>query len=102
MAARQSTPDSHSDNVRKRVCKACDRCRLKKSKVSGRREEREEETQLMQISVTDRVPVRAVEPIMQSASLANAKRPTIKCIPRGEDSLEGIEIIQGTPFNHGH
>lgn len=37
MAARQSTPaseHSHSDsNVRKRVCKACDRCRLKKSKV---------------------------------------------------------------------
>ncbi|KAJ5154107.1 uncharacterized protein N7500_009546 [Penicillium coprophilum] len=36
MAARQSTPtsDSHSDsNVRKRVCKACDRCRLKKSKT---------------------------------------------------------------------
>lgn len=35
MAARQSTPDSHSDNVRKRVCKACDRCRLKKSKCDG-------------------------------------------------------------------
>ncbi|KAJ5692112.1 hypothetical protein N7462_001535 [Penicillium macrosclerotiorum] len=36
MAARQSTPTSdhsHSDNVRKRVCKACDRCRLKKSKT---------------------------------------------------------------------
>ncbi|KAJ5152888.1 uncharacterized protein N7482_009366 [Penicillium canariense] len=38
MAARQSTPPSdhsHSDNVRKRVCKACDRCRLKKSKCDG-------------------------------------------------------------------
>lgn len=38
MTARQSTPTSdhsHSDNVRKRVCKACDRCRLKKSKVSN-------------------------------------------------------------------
>ncbi|PCG90484.1 Hypothetical protein PENO1_098970 [Penicillium occitanis (nom. inval.)] len=40
MAARQSTPSSehsaHSDsNVRKRVCKACDRCRLKKSKCDG-------------------------------------------------------------------
>ncbi|KAJ6111635.1 hypothetical protein N7523_007696 [Penicillium sp. IBT 18751x] len=38
MAARQSTPGSdhsHSDNVRKRVCKACDRCRLKKSKCDG-------------------------------------------------------------------
>ncbi|CAG8274708.1 unnamed protein product [Penicillium salamii] len=39
MAARQSTPaseHSHSDsNVRKRVCKACDRCRLKKSKCDG-------------------------------------------------------------------
>ncbi|KAJ5937442.1 hypothetical protein N7454_004742 [Penicillium verhagenii] len=38
MAARQSTPNSdhsHSDNVRKRVCKACDRCRLKKSKCDG-------------------------------------------------------------------
>lgn len=38
MTARQSTPaseHSHSDSgVRKRVCKACDRCRLKKSKVS--------------------------------------------------------------------
>ena len=42
MAARQSSPastsdhftSSHSDNgIRKRVCKACDRCRLKKSKV---------------------------------------------------------------------
>ncbi|KAJ5219821.1 hypothetical protein N7468_009025 [Penicillium chermesinum] len=39
MAARQSTPaseHSHSgDGVRKRVCKACDRCRLKKSKCDG-------------------------------------------------------------------
>ncbi|KAL4805275.1 hypothetical protein BDV18DRAFT_140585 [Aspergillus unguis] len=39
MAARQSTPasdNSHSDSgVRKRVCKACDRCRLKKSKCDG-------------------------------------------------------------------
>ncbi|EEA19684.1 Fluconazole resistance protein 1 [Talaromyces marneffei ATCC 18224] len=40
MAARQSSPSSehsaHSDsNVRKRVCKACDRCRLKKSKCDG-------------------------------------------------------------------
>jgi hypothetical protein len=38
MAARQSTPrsnHSHSYNVRKRVCKACDRCRLRKSKVCG-------------------------------------------------------------------
>ncbi|ODM18357.1 hypothetical protein SI65_06228 [Aspergillus cristatus] len=38
MTARQSTPTSdhsHSDNVRKRVCKACDRCRLKKSKCDG-------------------------------------------------------------------
>lgn len=39
MTARQSTPaseHSHSDSgVRKRVCKACDRCRLKKSKCDG-------------------------------------------------------------------
>ena len=29
------TPPSETDiNARKRVCKACDRCRLKKSKVS--------------------------------------------------------------------
>ncbi|KAL2823518.1 hypothetical protein BDW59DRAFT_148719 [Aspergillus cavernicola] len=39
MTARQSTPasdNSHSDSgVRKRVCKACDRCRLKKSKCDG-------------------------------------------------------------------
>ncbi|KAJ5306632.1 hypothetical protein N7508_005647 [Penicillium antarcticum] len=39
MAARQSTPaseHSHSDGgIRKRVCKACDRCRLKKSKCDG-------------------------------------------------------------------
>ncbi|GAD92162.1 C6 transcription factor (Fcr1), putative [Paecilomyces variotii No. 5] len=40
MTARQSTPpsdnNSHTDgNVRKRVCKACDRCRLKKSKCDG-------------------------------------------------------------------
>ncbi|KAL4919102.1 hypothetical protein BDW62DRAFT_210046 [Aspergillus aurantiobrunneus] len=39
MTARQSTPSSdhsHSDSgVRKRVCKACDRCRLKKSKCDG-------------------------------------------------------------------
>jgi hypothetical protein len=38
MAARQSTPSDHShsdSNVRKRVCKACDRCRLKKSKCDG-------------------------------------------------------------------
>lgn len=40
MTARQSSPTSevlaHSDGgVRKRVCKACDRCRLKKSKCDG-------------------------------------------------------------------
>ncbi|KAI9040483.1 Zn(II)2Cys6 transcription factor domain-containing protein [Aspergillus affinis] len=39
MTARQTSPSSdhsHSDNnVRKRVCKACDRCRLKKSKCDG-------------------------------------------------------------------
>ncbi|BDD63265.1 hypothetical protein MPDQ_003532 [Monascus purpureus] len=40
MTARQSSPTSdtlaHSDSgVRKRVCKACDRCRLKKSKCDG-------------------------------------------------------------------
>ncbi|KAL4907632.1 hypothetical protein BDW74DRAFT_147898 [Aspergillus multicolor] len=39
MTARQSTPaseNSHSDSgIRKRVCKACDRCRLKKSKCDG-------------------------------------------------------------------
>lgn len=27
--------DSTSDAIRKRVCKACDRCRLKKSKCDG-------------------------------------------------------------------
>ncbi|KAH2978234.1 hypothetical protein KXW58_004937 [Aspergillus fumigatus] len=38
MTARQSSPSDHSRsgcNVRKRVCKACDRCRLKKSKCDG-------------------------------------------------------------------
>ncbi|MCJ1393420.1 hypothetical protein MMC18_006294 [Xylographa bjoerkii] len=36
MAARQATPPLDGDtNVRKRVCKACDRCRLKKSKCDG-------------------------------------------------------------------
>ncbi|KAF3399822.1 Fluconazole resistance protein 1 [Penicillium rolfsii] len=38
MAARQKTPSSdhsHADGIRKRVCKACDRCRLKKSKCDG-------------------------------------------------------------------
>ncbi|KAJ5118117.1 hypothetical protein N7448_004236 [Penicillium atrosanguineum] len=38
MSTRQSTPmsdHSHTDGIRKRVCKACDRCRLKKSKCDG-------------------------------------------------------------------
>ncbi|KAJ5410632.1 uncharacterized protein N7487_004991 [Penicillium crustosum] len=38
MAARRLTPTFdhvHSDHVHKRVCKACDRCRLKKSKCDG-------------------------------------------------------------------
>ncbi|CAP78992.1 hypothetical protein N7489_004637 [Penicillium chrysogenum] len=38
MAARQSTSGSNhlrSHNVRKRACKACDRCRLRKSKCDG-------------------------------------------------------------------
>ncbi|GES65555.1 Zn(II)2Cys6 transcription factor [Aspergillus terreus] len=38
MTPRQSSPSEHShsdNNVRKRVCKACDRCRLKKSKCDG-------------------------------------------------------------------
>ncbi|KAF7191472.1 Fluconazole resistance protein 1 [Pseudocercospora fuligena] len=32
---RTSSQDSTSDSIRKRVCKACDRCRLKKSKCDG-------------------------------------------------------------------
>lgn len=32
---RAASSDSNSDAIRKRVCKACDRCRLKKSKCDG-------------------------------------------------------------------
>ncbi|EME40274.1 fungal Zn binuclear cluster domain-containing protein [Dothistroma septosporum NZE10] len=32
---RNSSQDSTADGIRKRVCKACDRCRLKKSKCDG-------------------------------------------------------------------
>lgn len=36
MASQRSSPmESSQDNIRKRVCKACDRCRLKKSKCDG-------------------------------------------------------------------
>lgn len=33
--SKPSSRHSHFENVRKRVCKACDRCRLKKSKCDG-------------------------------------------------------------------
>ncbi|KAF2008230.1 hypothetical protein P154DRAFT_569044 [Amniculicola lignicola CBS 123094] len=36
MSSQRSSPmESSQDNIRKRVCKACDRCRLKKSKCDG-------------------------------------------------------------------
>ncbi|KAF2731083.1 hypothetical protein EJ04DRAFT_536867 [Polyplosphaeria fusca] len=36
MSSQRSSPmDAAQDNIRKRVCKACDRCRLKKSKCDG-------------------------------------------------------------------
>lgn len=90
MTARQSSPSSehsaHSDSgVRKRVCKACDRCRLKKSKVlfSSLFTCSNHCTDYM-YSVTARVPAVAVERTMRSACLASAKRPTIRSIPKGE------------------
>ncbi|QIX00911.1 hypothetical protein AMS68_006428 [Peltaster fructicola] len=35
LSHRTSSQDSSADGIRKRVCKACDRCRLKKSKCDG-------------------------------------------------------------------
>ncbi|KAF2018314.1 C6 transcription factor-like protein [Aaosphaeria arxii CBS 175.79] len=35
MSSQRSTSMEAQDNIRKRVCKACDRCRLKKSKCDG-------------------------------------------------------------------
>lgn len=86
MAARQSTPaseHSHSgDGVRKRVCKACDRCRLKKSKV-GLNLNGLIIILLIAISVMDQARVHAVAPIMRSVYLESARRPTIKSTLRG-------------------
>jgi hypothetical protein len=94
MAARQSTPDSHSDNVRKRVCKACDRCRLKKSKVCSKWTWtwtwsrpviiKSKTDQQKKKSVMDQAHVHAVEQTMQFAYSASERKPTIKCIPRGK------------------
>jgi len=35
MSSRSNSMEETQDNIRKRVCKACDRCRLKKSKCDG-------------------------------------------------------------------
>ena len=91
MTARQSSPtseNSHSDaNVRKRVCKACDRCRLKKSKVR-RTETSFNPPQCSDVrSVMVPVPVVGVGQIMPSACLASAKRPMIKYTPKGKLTL---------------
>lgn len=89
MAARQSTPTSehsHSDsNVRKRVCKACDRCRLKKSKVcKNRKDEQSSPTYTDPDSVTDPALVPVVGQIMPSVSLESARRRMTKCTRRGK------------------
>lgn len=89
MTARQSSPTSdhsHSDgNVRKRVCKACDRCRLKKSKVSQAMAQASAcPDALTRCSVTDPTHVVGAGQIMPSVSLARGRRLTTKCTPRGE------------------
>jgi hypothetical protein len=71
------------DNIRKRVCKACDRCRLKKSKV------RETFPMFVALltgnnSVTVLAHAVGVELTMLSVFLAKGKSRRIKCIQKGE------------------
>lgn len=68
-------------SLRKRVCKACDRCRLKKSKVGLSGDV--VITQADAFSVTDQARAVGVEQIMQSACLERGKNHTIRSIQRG-------------------
>ena len=85
MAAPLFAPPADIDpTARKRVCKACDRCRLKKSKVSpdsaGRARRK---LKIDRGSVMAPVPVTGVEPTTPSVCLENAKSHLTEPIPKG-------------------
>jgi hypothetical protein len=85
--AQQATPPLEATspidgNVRKRVCKACDRCRLKKSKVLAVADD--VSVQADPSSVMEPTHVVDVKPIMPSVFLANARSHTIKSTLKGK------------------
>jgi hypothetical protein len=99
MAIQQITPPLESmsptdGNVRKRVCKACDRCRLKKSKVRSLANPLAGLfTELVHFpSVTAQVLVRDVKPTMRSVFLESARSLMTKSIPKGELGRQSTEM----------
>ena len=84
MAAQQVTPPLENDfHTRKRVCKACDRCRLKKSKV-GQLWWWADHKLIHAHSVMVSRRVAGVEQTMRYAYLEREKRRTTKSIPKGK------------------
>lgn len=71
------------DNIRKRVCKACDRCRLKKSKVCSRHLTTMTTLLTVRFSVMEQALAVGVKPIMLSACLERGRSRKTKSIPKG-------------------
>lgn len=92
---RSSAMDSPTDNIRKRVCKACDRCRLKKSKVCPKLEYAHDvDIVLTLCSVMALAHAVDAKQTMQFACLARGKKPKTRCIPKGKLSCS-------VPNSHG-
>lgn len=80
---RSPSMDSPTENnIRKRVCKACDRCRLKKSKVGGSLLRSGLETNSK--SVMDLRLAAVARLTTPFAFLESARSPTTRCILRGQ------------------
>ena len=88
---------SHSDsNLRKRVSKACDRCRLKKSKVSKPQPNTSSFLNaLNRYSATALHLVDGVGQIILSVSLARGRELPIMedCTPRGEHQSLAMALL---------
>ena len=78
-----SSPEDEETSTRKRVCKACDRCRLKKSKVSISRTRHFLPGSSNPCSAMGRVRVTDASQITPSVCLESGRSHTTRSIPKG-------------------
>ena len=79
-----SSPDDEETSTRKRVCKACDRCRLKKSKVSIAQVRAPFPSLPISDSVTARVRAIDANQITPYVCLESARNRTTRSTQKGE------------------